>query len=202
MLKKNFALLLGLFVVNCLCLARPALADVRFQAMDADSNSMLSLKEFMDANPNMSEQAFAIIDLDKNDLLSHEEWDNFLNKHSMPDGLKMDVTTTKLPVKDGPDMPTMPNITMPTMPTMPTNTKPTVDVPSVVKGMDSLPLLSAPLMPEPDKMQMPSMPEMPTIQEPTIQEPTIKSPTISIPTIENYDKANNSLPLLSAPKNK
>ncbi len=190
---KISASLVSLFVFNCILgQTSIAFASAQFNAMDANSDSVLSLQEFMDANPNMAQQAFSIIDLDKDTFINLEEWNNFLNKHSTPDGLKMEASSvTTLPAQNA----QMPPMTMPTMPTMPTQTQLDEPAPSVVKGVNSLPLLSAPRVSSTSGASSVASPTAPTM--PVLKAPTVESPTVAAPSVE---KSSSSMPLLSAPK--
>lgn len=64
-----------------LALAVPALADEKFDAMDANKDAKVTWEEFKAAYPAMTRAAFDMIDADKNGYLTHEEWDAFVQSH-------------------------------------------------------------------------------------------------------------------------
>jgi len=53
-----------------------------FGKIDADANKGISLKEFMQARPNMREKAFEVIDKDADGTISLSEWDAFYATHT------------------------------------------------------------------------------------------------------------------------
>ncbi len=161
----------------------------RFELMDANSDKFVDYNEFSLANPNFSKMAYDIIDSNKDNKVNLEEWDNFLHKHSTPEGVKLDVEKRKtLKAKEKPDDPKMP--TMPTIPPMqevsspnavsiPTNSSPNapaqkqmlkqaeVAKPSVKTVSKPLPLLK-PIDVKAPEVKQPNMPSVKPVQEPSV----------------------------------
>ncbi len=139
-----------LFLPCLLLVPFSALADDRFNALDADKDHKVSWEEFHAVNTNMPRIAFDSIDLDKDTFISHEEWDHFINNHStggMPGGgIAMPPKNQTLPAQDA-IPPSAPSITKPSGAGMPLlmppsqPTAPASPVSPVVNGEQSnLPL--------------------------------------------------------------
>jgi len=69
--------------------ASPSASLESFGKMDADANKGISLKEFMQARPNMREKAFEVIDTDANGSISRSEWDAFYATHKTDSAASM-----------------------------------------------------------------------------------------------------------------
>ncbi len=153
----------------------------RFELMDINEDKFVDYNEFSMANPNFTKTAYDIIDSDKDNKVSLEEWNNFMHKHSSPEGMKLDVEKrTKLEAKERPDppknptMPSMPSMTSPSSPKNSTPSMPTtkefkkqedITRPSVQTPKRSLPVLQAKELKNP-QIQKPKEPTIAPISEP------------------------------------
>ncbi len=161
-LAKSIALILFFAIsVN----SASAAPDPRFLAMDKNGDKLVSLQEFLDSNPNMNANAFAIIDGNNDKHVTFEEWTIFQQKHSMPDGLKVEADNiTNLPAKKAPDAPISPNA--PKAPTMPP-----------MQSMDS----SMPLMQPMQSMFEPNPNEVKEVKVPVVVQKENSLPLLSLP---------------------
>lgn len=64
-----------------LFLAVPALANDKFNAMDANKDGSVSWEEFQTTYPSMKREAFDAIDVNKDGGISLEEWIMFTARH-------------------------------------------------------------------------------------------------------------------------
>ncbi len=186
-----------------------AAPDPRFLAMDKNGDKLVSIQEFLDSNPNMNENAFAIIDGNNDKHVTFEEWTIFQQKHSMPDGLKVDTDKiTNLPAKKAPDNPDSPNT--PKAPSMPT-----MQMGGQMQSMDSMPLMQ-PMKPmqsmfdkNPNEVEEVKVPviiqnssSLPLLSPPSVQAPhapNIQNPNTSTNSNKttNEELINNLMPLLN-----
>ncbi len=166
--------LIGIIITFVICYYGISFAapDPRFLAMDKNGDKLVSQQEFLDANPNMNANAFAIIDGNNDKHVTFEEWTIFQQKHSMPDGLKVDADKiTNLPAKSAPDEPTRP--TAPTAPTMQMGTM------QPMQNMNNMPLMQ-PMQSMFDKNPN----EVEEVKVPLVIHNSSSLPLLSVPSIQ------------------
>ncbi len=88
-----FFFVLTMVLLPSSLLARPKQGSPAdsFALIDTDDNEAISLKEFMEARPNLREHAFTVIDKDEDQAIDLEEWEAFSHSH------KKDMAGTSLP---------------------------------------------------------------------------------------------------------
>lgn len=164
---KKIAYTLPVILSLAVYSAPEAFAESRFRSMDKNGDNLVDFEEFKNANPNFSPVAFEIVDTNKDGKVTSQEWVIFLEKHSRPEGLRMEAEQiTRMPAKTAPDSPQVgtPQVVNPTPP-------------QIINTKDNLPILTAPSPVTTPSMSNPSTPSM---NAPT----TPKSPQMTSPKVE------------------